>query len=163
MRVSDAERSEVADALSKHYSDGRLDEAEFNERLQKAMSAKTRGDFAGLLADLPPITPPPPPEPQVRHRRTGLALGLVALIMVGFAVASPYWSWHVPWILLAVVLFVLWRRSKWAWHRHRHDGWHGHGPVQPWPNPGPGQYPSPGDASAPDAGPGFGRGRGWWV
>ena len=40
MRVSDAERNEVAEQLSKHYADGRLDAAEFKERLDQAMSAK---------------------------------------------------------------------------------------------------------------------------
>ena len=49
MRVSDAERHEIADILSKHFADGRLDDVEFNERLDKAMRAKTRGDLAGLL------------------------------------------------------------------------------------------------------------------
>ena len=33
--------------------DGRLDAAEFKERLDQAMSAKTRADLAGLLTDLP--------------------------------------------------------------------------------------------------------------
>ena len=41
MRVSDAERNEVAEELSKHYADGRLDAAEFKERLDQAMGAKT--------------------------------------------------------------------------------------------------------------------------
>ncbi len=55
MRISDAERAEVADRLSKHYSDGRLDQAEFNERLDRAMNAKTQADLNGLFADLPAI------------------------------------------------------------------------------------------------------------
>ena len=45
MRVSHAERTEVADRLSKHYGDGRLDEEEFNERLDRAMKAKTRSEI----------------------------------------------------------------------------------------------------------------------
>src|SRR5215471_9150333 len=56
LRVSDAERADVADRLSKHYGDGRLDQAEFNERMERAMSAKTQSDFAGLFADLPDLT-----------------------------------------------------------------------------------------------------------
>src|SRR5215472_17706893 len=75
MRVSHAERTEVADRLSKHYGDGRLDEEEFNERLDRAMKAKTRGDLAGLFDDLPgeepprPSAGPPPPPPVVRPPR----------------------------------------------------------------------------------------------
>jgi hypothetical protein len=53
MRVSDADRAEVADRLAKHYSDGRLDQAEFDDRLDRAMRARTRADLVVLLADLP--------------------------------------------------------------------------------------------------------------
>jgi hypothetical protein len=53
MRVSDAERAAVADRLATHYSDGRLDKAEFDERVARAMSAKTRADLNGLFDDLP--------------------------------------------------------------------------------------------------------------
>jgi hypothetical protein len=128
MRVSDAERSDVADALSKHYSDGRLDETEFNDRLQKAMSAKTRADLSGLLVDLPPIAPPPPPV------RRGHALGRVALLtfavlLFAFAVSSPMWTWHFPWLLFAIVLFFVWRGAfrHSRWHRHSHGDWGGTG------------------------------------
>ena len=55
LRVSDAERNDVADKLSRHFADGRLDQAEFKERLDAAMSAKTQGDLAGLFDDLPPL------------------------------------------------------------------------------------------------------------
>src|ERR1700745_4025223 len=53
MRVSDAERAEVADLLGRPYSDGRLDKQECDERVARAMSAKTRGDLDGLFDDLP--------------------------------------------------------------------------------------------------------------
>lgn len=58
MRVSDAERAEVADLLGRHYGDGRLDKQEFDERVARAMSAKTRADLNGLFDDLPDIEPP---------------------------------------------------------------------------------------------------------
>ncbi len=57
LRVSDAERAEVADRLASHYSDGRLDDAEFDERLDRAMRAKTRAELSWLLADLPADRP----------------------------------------------------------------------------------------------------------
>jgi Domain of unknown function (DUF1707) len=53
MRVGDAERSAIADRLAKHFSDGRLNEDEFNDRLDRAMRATTMADLTGLLADLP--------------------------------------------------------------------------------------------------------------
>ena len=53
LRVSDAERQEVADRLGEHFAEGRLDQAEFDERAGRAMSAKTRADLSGLFDDLP--------------------------------------------------------------------------------------------------------------
>lgn len=68
MRVGDAERAEIADRLARHFSDGRLDEAEFSERLDRAMRAKTMADLSGLLADLPGEEPAPPQGGR-RHQR----------------------------------------------------------------------------------------------
>ena len=53
IRVSDAERTEVADRLAAHFGEGRLNQAEFDERVAQAMSAKIRGDLNGLFDDLP--------------------------------------------------------------------------------------------------------------
>ncbi len=53
IRVSDAERTEVADHLAVHFGEGRLNQAEFDERVALAMNAKTRGDLRGLFDDLP--------------------------------------------------------------------------------------------------------------
>ena len=55
LRASDAERNEVAEKLSHHYADGRLDQTEFKSRLDRAMGATTRGDLGGLFDDLPPL------------------------------------------------------------------------------------------------------------
>jgi len=53
IRVSDAERNAVVELLGQHYAEGRLDQAEFDERVNRAMAAKTRGDLEGLFDDLP--------------------------------------------------------------------------------------------------------------
>ena len=53
MRVSDADRMAVADLLGRHYSAGRLGDAEFEDRLDRAMRATTMADLTGLLSDLP--------------------------------------------------------------------------------------------------------------
>src|SRR5580693_488018 len=75
MRVGDAERAEIADRLAKHFSDGRLDEAEFGERLDRAMRAKTMADLSGLLSDLPGEPGPPQPGGR-RHQRKMLRVQL---------------------------------------------------------------------------------------
>ena len=76
MRVGDAERAEIADLLSKHFSDGRLDEAEFSERLDRAMRAKTMADLSGLLSDLPASDAPPGQQGSSRHQRKILRVQL---------------------------------------------------------------------------------------
>ena len=136
IRVSDAERAEVADLLARHYSDGRLDKQEFDERVARAMSAKTHGDLAGLFDDLPDLEPPAgeggtgpragaPARPyRMSHRRGGAARPILAVVAV-FIVASIAWHafthlFFFPGIavvlLIAVVLF-----ANRASHRDRHE------------------------------------------
>ena len=52
LRVSDAEREAVCGRLAEHLAAGRLDQAEFDDRVRRATSAKTRGDLRGLFGDL---------------------------------------------------------------------------------------------------------------
>ncbi len=53
IRASDDERARVVDQLNGACGDGRLTLAEFDERLEKAMKAVTRGDLAAITNDLP--------------------------------------------------------------------------------------------------------------
>ncbi len=62
LRVSDAEREAVADRLAEHFAAGRLDQAEFDDRVGRAMSARTRVDLRGLFADLSETGAPAVPE-----------------------------------------------------------------------------------------------------
>lgn len=133
MRVSDAERHEIADALSTHFADGRLDQQEFDERMGQAMSAKTRGDLSGLLRDLPalPATSPVPAAGRTRRRSRAL---VVALVAASLAFTTGSWAWGLvgwgPWewnrprapmapILVALVVVLLVHRSR---RHHRHGG-----------------------------------------
>ena len=118
LRVSDAERREVADALAEQYGEGRLDQAELEERVEVAMAAKTRGDLAGLLADFPRPEGRPEPLPQHRHGpgRLLVVAFVVLAVLASTSMASAFYRPHVPWLLVAVVLFVLLRRGH---HRGR--------------------------------------------
>jgi len=77
MRVSDAERTEVADRLSHHYADGRLDQEEFDKRMSQAMGATTQSDLDGLFADLPEDDQPggEPPRGSTGASRPATAAG----------------------------------------------------------------------------------------
>lgn len=141
LRVSDAERQEVADILKQHATDGRLDTAEFEARLDRTLRAKTRADLAGLLDDLPDLNPArgagyrpgpygygpnrydPGPYRQRPPARPFLwTLITVALVIAAFfatlsAIASATHP-HFAWIFVLIAAVVLWRRSH-GYHRWR--------------------------------------------
>ena len=111
MRASDDERNAVADKLSRHYAEGRLDEVEFKNRLDTAMSATTRGDLNGLFDDLPRLSSEPPPPPP-RHRRVLPWVLVVVVVAVAAGASIPFFPlYHVPWLLFAIVAFFVWRRA----------------------------------------------------
>jgi Domain of unknown function (DUF1707) len=117
LRASDDERNQVVDRLSRHYAEGRLDEAEFKARLDACMSAKTRGELTGLFHDLPRLATAPPPPPPRRHRARRFLAFAGLLVLVAAAVGPWWWPVHFPFFLFAFVAFVLWRRSD-HWHHH---------------------------------------------
>src|SRR5580698_2799843 len=98
MRASDDERNAVADKLSRHYAEGRLDETEFKTRLDTAMSATTRGDLSGLFHDLPKLPSEPPPPPP-RHRRILPWVFVVGFLAIAAGASISFSPFHVPWIL----------------------------------------------------------------
>jgi hypothetical protein len=53
MRVGDAERDAIAADLGEHYSAGRLTLDELHERLEAVFAAKTFGQLARIMSDLP--------------------------------------------------------------------------------------------------------------
>jgi Flp pilus assembly protein TadB len=127
LRVSDAERAEVADRLSKHYSDGRLDQAEFDERVDQAMRAKTQSDLSGLFDDLPSPEESEPAQTSKTYRvaprrrderphRHHHILFLALMVVVAFALAHALVQLYVPWLLIGVFA-VLWLVYG-PWHHH---------------------------------------------
>jgi Domain of unknown function (DUF1707) len=53
VRASDADRDEAAAAIGAHWTAGRLDEGELDRRIGAAYAARTRGELAELMRDLP--------------------------------------------------------------------------------------------------------------
>lgn len=129
LRASDAERADVADRLSRHYQDGRLDQAEFNDRLERAMNAKTRADFNGLFADLPDLPDPtdqagqsgqssrPPFNPGRLQQRQARRSSVNYIVFLAFVALVTYLAAHMlmhslfPWLVVAAVVF-LWLRNE---------------------------------------------------
>ena len=122
VRASDAERNEVADRLSRHFAEGRLDQAEFRTRLDTAMSATTRGDLNGLFCALPRLAVEPAPPPP-RHRRLLPYIALVVVLALATGVTVTTWPFvHLPWLLIFVVAFFFWHRYGRSRHHHHHRG-----------------------------------------
>jgi len=119
--VSDAERDAVVTELGEHFGQGRLDQTEFDERVTKALSARTRRDLGGLLADLPQAREESSP-PQPGMRLPG-PLTLVPLLAAAFLIAGAASGRGVLWplwrLLPIMALRSGWRRRDWRrrqWH-----------------------------------------------
>ena len=61
LRASDRERDTVVQRVQQAFAEGRLDDAEFDERMRAALVARTHGDLDVLLSDLPAAAPGPAP------------------------------------------------------------------------------------------------------
>jgi hypothetical protein len=118
IRVSDAERTEVADRLAAHFGEGRLNQAEFDERVAQAMNAKTRGDLSGLFDDLPEPGPAGTPETPVRGPRSPVRplmnpffLILLVVVITAAGTAGEAVFGHVPglktWLTVGVITAIL--------------------------------------------------------
>jgi len=56
IRVSDQERNATVELLRDHLTEGRLTTEEFSDRVEAALTARTRGELADLTGDLPEPT-----------------------------------------------------------------------------------------------------------
>jgi hypothetical protein len=133
MRAADADRQAVADKLKAALDEGRLDLAEYDERLQQAYAAKTYGDLEGLLTDLPvpALTSPAAPARDDVTRRWLLhvwgsyfpVVGITTVIWLVSSIAAGdllyFWPVWVagPWGVLLIWQTVggLAQREPQAW------------------------------------------------
>ena len=86
VRASDGERDQVVALLQRHFADGRLTQAELEERAGAAFAARTRDQLRALTADLP--------DADVRPARPAMALDpclLCLLLCVCPPAGVAYW------------------------------------------------------------------------
>jgi Domain of unknown function (DUF1707) len=150
MRVSDADREQVAERLREHFAAGRLTSEELDERVDAALNAKTVGELRAVMADLPEPGPVGPragqqgPDSTYRpvygYRRGPrlLPLGLFLLLAVillpsaGFVFLAFVKLILLFWLVVCVAgLFAAARFRRHArryWQsgggRWYHDQWH---------------------------------------
>ena len=94
-RVGEAERAAACDALAEHFAAGRLDPAELDDRLARAVAARSHADLHVLFADLRPRravpdAAPGPAEPATVPRAAGGAAvpALVSLLVLCLLLAG---------------------------------------------------------------------------
>jgi hypothetical protein len=99
LRVSDAERDAVVTELGQHFQDGRLDQAEFDQRIGAALAATTQGDLDRLVTDLPR-----PQAADIRLSQPGPAgyrrapvLAILPVLIAAIFIASAGGGWRHGW------------------------------------------------------------------
>src|SRR5215470_13153122 len=86
VRASDAEREQTVAVLQRSFADGRLTQAELEERAGAAYQARTRARLRDLTADLPAAAQQPPRPGMVLDRRL-----LCILLCVHSPAGLVYW------------------------------------------------------------------------
>jgi hypothetical protein len=98
LRIGDADREHVVAALGQHLSLGHLTMNEFENRVDIAYTARTRGELDVVLADLPTAAPPRPlPQPPWTGPSTGMP----------WRWTTPWVVW-TPWALTGAICLLIW-------------------------------------------------------
>ncbi|MFT3971597.1 MAG: DUF1707 domain-containing protein [Micropruina sp.] len=95
LRASDADRTKASGMLADAYAEGRLDNDEYNQRLDQVMSSKSLGELVPVLSDIVPAASGPSAPPLAAHFGQG---------------AKPRWLAQFPrwWISMAVMFNLIW-------------------------------------------------------
>jgi len=120
LRASDADREAVTERLRQAVIDGRLEAWEFEERLGRALSARTYGDLDRLMRDLPRVGRQSRGVARTSFAvalRVLVVLAIVSAVVVAAAVTAAWW------IVCAIVWLALRGgrscRPRGSIHRHR--------------------------------------------
>jgi hypothetical protein len=103
IRAGDEDRDQTVERLRSHHAAGRLDAAEFNERMETALGARYLDELPPLLADLPGegrSTPPFPEGPPWRDR------GRDHHDRRDWRGRDGYWARPWPWVPVVPILFL---------------------------------------------------------
>jgi len=108
IRASDADRDRAAALLREHHAAGRLTAEEFNERMDKALEAKTLGEIDELLADLPAIDLYRLPHESVRRTPRGTRQSLMPNDPTGLTRFTPGTVAMGAWAVATAALVAIW-------------------------------------------------------
>ncbi|WP_040159498.1 DUF1707 SHOCT-like domain-containing protein [Nigerium massiliense] len=127
VRASYADRDVASEVINQAYADGRLDQTEHGERLERALAVRQLGEFPPLLEDILPartssaVVPTPEAEPEPARRwslRDGAVRSWIALAILfnliwlaswAFSGHAPYYYWPIwPMIGTAIPVVLAW-------------------------------------------------------
>lgn len=138
-RIGDAERGRATELLREHLAQGRLDQTEFDDRMTRALTARTQAELDPLFTDLPgprpdgsptapsyqappwqqtsqavQPAPPPAPVPARSPYPWGISSGAAWFIVI---IAATALGWERWWWLVFIPLFF---SGGWG-HRWRNE------------------------------------------
>jgi Domain of unknown function (DUF1707) len=94
VRASDAEREQTVTLLQRNFAEGRLSQAELEERVGAAYAARTRAELSALSADLPadPLADHPAAQPRPSRRLVPWDQRLFIIVLIVHPPAGlVYW------------------------------------------------------------------------
>ncbi len=138
--AADADRDRVAEQLRQAAVEGRIFAHELEERLGRALSARTYGELDALVADLPSAAATTRPRSRTARVASAHPVAAVAvlvamtivLLVVAAVVMAGLFAFSGAWILLAVIVFArhgMWYGGDVRSHHHAYHGRRGHRPY----------------------------------
>ncbi|MEE2057493.1 DUF1707 SHOCT-like domain-containing protein [Rhodococcus artemisiae] len=113
IRIGDTERAEALNLLGEHFSHGRLNLSEFEERSAQATAATTRGELEILFTDLPHVAANTPDTVQEKDTASGtlghwreIVMGLTPLLALVLFFAFDTWLWFLLVPAVSIVLYA---------------------------------------------------------
>jgi hypothetical protein len=110
LRASDGDRERAVDDLRAHAAAGRLTVEELEERVQRALGARTLAELVELTRDLPDrastTAPGPPHRRRSARREVRTFLAVMVLLVAIWAITGAGHPWPL-WPLLGWGFFVL--------------------------------------------------------
>ena len=121
LRAADTDREATATRLRRSYAEGRLDQHEYEERIDRCYAAKHIGALAELTLDLPQDErrerEPGQQWPDARHLAWRL-MPLVPIVVV-LVLLSALTHRHLLWLPWPLLLFLIWGRFGRRWRAGR--------------------------------------------
>ncbi len=118
VRASDADREATATLLRQHYTEGRLDTREYDERIDRCYAAKTVRELDDLFIDLPRTKTHETERDHTDHdfRPPWRYAAVVPVVIALIVVSALTGAHHLFWLIWPLFFFVFgpfgrWRRA----------------------------------------------------